>query len=243
MKKIKSFSLASFTHHALAGFCSEVESLVLASLPAENAKLCEDYSARLAEFKSLLAVSVETFNDAIEAADKAADRAWSAINTLLQLNVNHYDDAVTEAAKTVLDVFDNVPNPTHLPYAEEYSKLEALLTQLSAIPVATLKLAMVDGWIAELRKRVEAFNELRQTKTQVRSEIETGANKAARVALIEAYRDLIDKLNAMLLLNGSAEFETIAQHLNELIDASRAAMKAKKTVKNVASVDKSEARI
>lgn len=231
MKKIKSFSLVSFTNHALVSFSAEVESHVKASLPIENVALCDDFSASLNAFKDILASSVETFNEAILEADKKADGAWSAINTLLNLNVNHYDDAVCEAARTVLDVFDNIPNPTRLPYAEEYARLESLLTQLSAIPAETLKTAMVDGWIDELRRRVDAFNELRKTKTQSRSEIETGASKKARQALTDAYRDLVDTLNAMQIISKSEPFEFIAQHINELIDANRATMKAKKTAK------------
>ncbi len=78
--------------------------------------------------------------------------------------------------------------PQRLAYAEEYAKLESLLTQLAEIPINTLKTAMVDGWITELRRRVDAFNELRKTKTQTRSEIETGATPKARIALIDAYR-------------------------------------------------------
>lgn len=233
MKKIKSFRLFSLTNHALASFCAEVESHVKASLPAENAALCDAFSASLHAFKDILASSVETFNEAILEADKQADRAWTAIHTLLNLNVNHYDAAVCEAARTVLDVFDNVPNPTRLSYVEEYARLESLLTQLSAIPAKTLQSAMVDGWIDELRRRVDAFNELRKTKTQTRSEIETGASKKARQALTDAYRDLVDTLNAMQLLSKSDAIERIAQHINELIDANRTAMKAKKTAKKV----------
>ena len=231
MKKIKSFSLVSFTNHALVSFCAEVESHVKASLPVENAALCDDFSASLNAFKDILASSVETFNEAILEADKKADGAWSAINTLLNLNVNHYDETVCEAARTVLDVFDNIPNPTRLPYAEEYARLESLLTQLSAIPAETLKIAMVDGWLDELRRRVDAFNELRKTKTQVRSEVETGASKKARQALTDAYRDLIDTLNAMQIISKSDTFDLIAQHLNELIDANRTLQKMRKTGK------------
>ena len=145
--------------------------------------------------------------------------------------MNHYDETVCEAARTVLDVFDNIPNPTRLPYAEEYARLESLLTQLSAIPAETLKIAMVDGWIGELRRRVDAFNELRKNKTQTRSEVETGASKKARQALTDAYRDLVYTLNAMQLISKSDAFARIAQHLNELIDANRATMKARKTVR------------
>ena len=55
MKKIKSFSLVSFTNHALVSFCAEVESHVKASLPVENAALCDDFSASLNAFKDILA--------------------------------------------------------------------------------------------------------------------------------------------------------------------------------------------
>lgn len=233
MKKIKSFGLVSLTNHALVSFCAEVENHVKASLPAENAALCDAFSANLHAFKDILASSVETFNEAIIEADKQADRAWTAIHTLLNLNVNHYDAAVCEAASTVLDVFDNVPNPTRLSYVEEYARLESLLTQLSAIPAKTLQSAMVDGWIDELRRRVDAFNELRKTKTQTRSEIETGASKKARLELTDAYRALVDTFNAMQILSKSDAIERITQHINELIDANRTAMKAKKTAKKV----------
>ena len=92
---------------------------------------------------------------------------------------------------------------------------------------------MVDGWIEELHRRVDAFNELRKTKTQARAEIETGASKKARQVLTDAYRDLVDTLNAMQIIAKSENFERIAQHLNELIDANRVTMKAKKTAKKV----------
>lgn len=92
---------------------------------------------------------------------------------------------------------------------------------------------MVDGWIDELRRRVDAFNELRKTKTQTRSEIETGASKKARLELTDAYRALVDTFNAMLILSKSDAIERIAQHINELIDANRTAMKAKKTARKV----------
>lgn len=90
---------------------------------------------------------------------------------------------------------------------------------------------MVDGWLNELHRRVNAFNELRKTKTQTRAEIETGASKKARQVLTDAYRDLVDTLNAMQIIAKSKAFDLIAQQLNELIDANRATMKAKKTAK------------
>lgn len=240
MKRIQSFSLSSFTNHSLVGFCNEVESHILAALPADQKELCADFTEKLKSFKDMLAMSEQTFNDAIVAADKEADFAWTAINTLLQLNTRHYDDTICEAANAVMEVFDNIDNPTRLPYAEEYAKLESLLTQLSAIPAETLKLAMVDGWIAELRCRINVFNELRKTKTEVRSEIETGATKAARSALVDAYRDLVDTLNAKLILDKTEAYEKIALHLNELIAANRASIKAKKNKKADAATDGSK---
>lgn len=231
MNKIKTFNLAPLTNHALVNFCAEVQTHVTESIPSENVTLCDDFSASLNDFRAALASSVEKFNEAIASADKDADRAWSAINTPLQLNVNHFDETVCDAARSVLNVFDNISNPTRLPYAEEYAKLESLLTQLAAIPADTPKTAMADGWIAELRRRVDAFNELRKIKTQTRSEIETGATKKARVALIDAYRTLVDKLNAMLIQASSEAFETIAQHLNELIDANRVLLKMRRAGK------------
>lgn len=230
MQKIKSFNVTLLTYHALASYCSEVESHIISLLLPEHLALIDEFSVSLSAFKDILASNVEKFGEAIQEADKQADAAWSAISAQLTLNVNHYEDSVCEAARTVLDVFDKVPNPTKLAYVEEYARLEALLKQLSAIPSETLRLAMVDGWIEELRRRVDAFNALRATKTQVRSEIETGAGKKARQALIDAYRDMIESLNAMMHISKSEDIASAAQRINELIDSNRTAMKAKKSV-------------
>ena len=105
----------------------------------------------------------------------------------LTSSVNHYDDAVCVAARSVLDVFDNISNPTPC------IRRGICQARIASHPACRnsdqhTQNRNVDGWITELRRRVDAFNELRKTKTQTRSEIETGATPKARIALIDAYR-------------------------------------------------------
>ncbi len=227
--KIKAFSLREMTKHTLASFCSEVETHVQTLLPHDEKALCEPFSLRLNEYKTMIASSVETFGDNITEADRRADQAWGAINALLQVNINHYDEVIRQAARTVMDVFQTIENPTNLSYTEEYPKLEALLTKLSEIPSGTLQLAMVDGWIEELGRRVDEFHDLRSAKISTRAKIETGTNQKSRQALIDAYKDLIDKLNGKLCLAEHEAYSDIAQHINALIDSHRVVRKAKKT--------------
>ena len=229
--KIQAFSLREMTKHSLASYCSEVERHVRALLPHEDKALCETFTASLNDYKALLASTVETFGEGITDADRRADQAWGAINAQLQININHYDEEIKQAARTVMDVFETIENPTYLSYTEEYPKLEALLTKLSEIPTETLKLAMVDGWIEELRRRVAEFNDLRSAKTSTRAKVETGANQKSRQALSDAYKALIDKLNGKLCLSEHDAYQDIAQHINALIDSNRAVRKAKKTAK------------
>lgn len=229
--KIQAFSLREMTKHALASYCSEVERHIQGLLPYEDKALCDTFTARLNEYKAQLASTVETFGEEIMDADRRADQAWWAINAQLQINIIHYDDEIRLAARAVKDVFQTIDNPTALSYAEEYSKLEALLTKLSEIPAETLKLAMVDGWIEELRRRVDEFNDLRSAKTSKRAKSETGVSQKTRQALSEAYKTLIDKLNGKLCLSEHGAYQDIAQHINALIDSNRALRKAKKTAK------------
>lgn len=231
MKKIKPFALNFFTNHALASFCAEVESHICTDLPPEEKMLGENFSSHLKTFKELLAASQETFNDAILTADRETDAAWSAIDTLLRLNIRHFDCGIREAAQKVINIFETTDNPTRLPYAEEYARLESLLAKLSEIPEDTLKRAMVSDWIDELRRRVNAFHALRKAKTQARSEIETGATKTARNNLILVYRNLVDTINARIIIDSPVPFKTLAQHINTLIDTNRTALKMRKSAK------------
>lgn len=214
MKRIKSIGLMSFSSEALAAYCADVERLARTYL---KEGLYGEFSKAFVSMRMEWADAAESASAKIDEADAAADLAWNAIHAQLRINIAHYDAGVQAAARSVLGVFSKIEDPTRLPYDEEYAQLNRLLGLLSELPAEVRHLAMVDGWIEELQRRVGVVCSLRSES----SGKECASTKVARLALIDAYDALIQKVNSMAYMaEASNDAKTIAfiDALNAIID-------------------------
>lgn len=228
MHKIQSFELSSFQIHELAAYCAEVEGFSLQYLAQDHANLYADFSKALIHLRMQWADAAETLANQIDEADTAADQAWNAIYTQLKINLNHYQNDVREAAQKTLKVFNLINNPTRLPYNEEYAQLDRLIALLDEISTETRETAMVDGWIKELKNRVALFKALYKNNTDDSNEFNTGATKTARLALVDAYRSLIDKINGMADTPSDKNIVEFIQKMNGFISDHLMMLKIKK---------------
>ncbi len=189
MKRIQSLTLSSFSADALIAFCAEVEKHARAYLQED---VYRDFGKAFVEMRMKCAEAAESQAAKIDAADAAADLAWNAIYAQLRINIAHYAADVQDAAFRVLSAFSKVNDPTRLPYGEEYAQLNRLLGLLDEVPAETRRLAMVDGWIEELRKRVERVCSL------LADHSEDGVTaKETRLSLIDAYDRMIHNIHSL----------------------------------------------
>ena len=189
MKRIKSIGLMSFSSEALAAYCADVERLARTYL---KEGLYGEFSQAFVSMRMEWADAAESASAKIDAADAAADLAWNAIYAQLRINIAHYDADVQNSAFRVLSAFSKINDPTRLPYGEEYAQLNCLLGLLDEVPAETRRLAMVDGWIEELRKRVERVCSL------LADHSEDGVTaKETRLSLIDAYDRMIHNIHSL----------------------------------------------
>lgn len=199
-------------------YVHKIEELVLSMLPQSEQSILEPFSDAIADFNRALGEIGNFSVEELQKADVATNTAWVAIKKQLEVNVNHYDPAIREAAQAVQDVFNEVPDPTKMAYAEEYAQLANLLERLSSLPPETLKVAMVDGWKSELRRRYTAFNELKDEISVRKSNISMGAVKTSRLELYDAYRVLMHQLQTLSILNPDEVHISLVDKIDELLD-------------------------
>ena len=192
IKNMRNASLDSYVH--------KIEDLVKATLPESEQHVLLPFSKAIEDFDEALGQIGNFKVEEIQKADEATDKAWIALGKQLEVNCEHYEPSIRQAALEVRKVFDEIPDPTRLPYHEEYAQLEHLLERLSTIPAETLKMAMVDGWKSELRRRYTAFIELEEDISERKSNISIGAVKTSRLELYEAYRVFIQQIHALAIL-------------------------------------------
>lgn len=201
----------------LDSYVHKIEELVQATLPESELKILHPFTQAIADFNEALGQIGNFRVEELQKADVATDKAWIAIKKQLEINCEHYEPAIRQAALDVHKVFNEIPDPTQLPYQEEYAQLEILLEKLSAIPAETLKLAMVDGWKSELRRRYTAFLELEEEISERKSNISIGAVKTSRIELYDACRVLIQQIHALAILNPDELHLSLVEKVDDLI--------------------------
>jgi len=154
----------------------------------------------------------------IHKADKARDEIWSGINSMNKAALKHFDPEVQKAAQRLKIVFDTYGNIAKKPLDEQTSAVYNILQDLQGKYAADVAKVGIEQWVTELQARNIAFGALvkdRFDETALRTDV---VLKEARAALDTAYRIIIERINAFMLLEGAAEYEHFIRALNAIVD-------------------------
>ncbi len=237
MSEISVFDCSRFSKDELAAFINDIMRMLsedFESAPQWAIPFFEAYN----KLSQTLALTEPTSTSVdLQRLDQAADLAWSNLNQYLKIMVKHPDNETSEAALNVKAVFDQIDNPTALPYSVEYSALERLISALDCLAPAEVDRCGARPWFDVLKQSVTSFTTLYTARIRENSERVIGENKAARQNIITAYRMLVENANVVQRLSPSPSLESFIQHVNELIARNRALRKARKTAKAAANAE------
>lgn len=188
-------------------------------------------------FKSALS----TFDDALKdsaglssaaaatEADNLRDAAWRGANAYAKAMTAHPTEAVSSAAAEVKSLFDKYGDPTSLSQTEESGVLHNLIQDLKALDSNILTNAAFSPWLTNMETREKNYLTAAQVRTEEEASRITGIVKQSRLAADEAYRSLVEMVNALCLVNGEAPYTTFIDHVNVLIDRQKAILKSRST--------------
>ena len=228
-EKIKSIFLTKLAQNEAFGFLNDVSHQI------------EDTFTVLPDCVNAFRLAQKAFDDALKtvdpvfsaadltAADHDADMAWSGLNAYLKAMLVHPDTDVRDAAEKVYNVFNQYDNPTALAYATEYGIMERLIGELKTIPADVLNKANATAWVNALEVKCANFIQMYTLRIQDKATKVTGATKTARLNAINSYGEMINTMNALLIVAPTEELTRFATHLNELISAKQTAIKSRKT--------------
>ena len=97
----------------------------------------------------------------------------------------------------------------------------------------------VDVWLTDLKNKNQRFLDYSRMRNEEEAARQVGVVKEKILLVNEAYRNLIDTVNAMVLLNGEAKFASFIDQVNNLIDRQKTVLKSRTT--NNAKKDGEEA--
>jgi len=219
--KINKIDLKTLRNDAHFQFHTEFRDLVQAS-GAAVLKIEPQFNAYLPLYQrvdeALKKIVKSEFTAKIHEADKARDEIWAGMAETNATALKHFNPQIREAAARLKIVFDTYGNVASKPLNEETSAIYNILQELEGKYAADVALVGIQQWAAELKSRNAAFESLvkeRIDETAGRSDI---VLKKARVELDEAYRSIVEWVNALMLVEGVAVFEAFAKKLNAVIE-------------------------
>ena len=257
MKKINSLNVKQLRTEEDFGFLQQI-SIETAYLPTEEgggdrpspdgptgdappAGSTEGATPGLTAAKQRFQAAFETFDDALKdsatlssaavatEADNLRDAAWRGANAYIKAMMAHPAEATRLAAGELRSLFGKYGDPTSLPQTEESGVLHNLIQDLNAVDNNKLTAAAFAPWLTSLETCQANFLTSVQARTEEEASRTTGVVKQSRLAADEAYRSLVEMVNALCMVNGDAPYATFIDHVNALIDRQKTVLKSRST--------------
>lgn len=163
------------------------------------------------------------------AADVARDSSWRGGNNYLKAMTAHPDEAIRTTAEEVKSLFDKYGDPTSLSQTAESGVLHNLIQDLKALDGSKLTALAFNPWLTDLETSEEAFLSAVKVRTEEEAARVVGIVKQSRLAADEAYRKLVETVNALATINGEMPYATFTDHLNVLVAQQKAVLKSRAT--------------
>lgn len=179
---------------------------------------------------ALKQVRINEMVEKVNAADEVADNAWRYARAYLKAMMNHPNTTIAELARsTYIHTFDKYGDIANLGEKEEYGAYQNLIGDLTAISSETLTDLALGPWVENMTLAQAKHEVLRNQRINEDATYQTGLAKQARLEAEAAYRTFAEKLNALIIINGSEPYETFVTSMNVVIAELKASIKARET--------------
>jgi hypothetical protein len=150
----------------------------------------------------------------LAAADRQIGRIVVGINSCIRAGLHHFDPDIVQAARAIYErmkVFGNIEGKS---YEEESAAVVLLIADLKANYSTQMEMLTIDDWIFELSNAEDEFNRLFALRNTQRAEKPEVKLKDIRKAIDVVYRQMIDHINAMALINPTPDINTFIRQWN-----------------------------
>lgn len=157
--------------------------------------------------------------DELADADAIRDNTFRGITDAVLSATRHFTAGIrTAAIKIDTEVMKHYGNIAKRTYEEETTLITKFITDLQSKYDADCSLIGINPWLVELKKNNDYFNTLyfnriddESAKTQLRM-------KQSKMEVDVAFKVIIKRIEALIEINGEANYKDFVLKINELID-------------------------
>jgi hypothetical protein len=218
--KIKSTDLTKMHNDEHFQFLTEVKDLLAQYSGAlTGTTLGAQFTECFTNEDTALRKIVKNINtENLELADMARDNTFQGLAASVKAALKHYNPQVVAAAKRLQIVFDTYGNIHNLPKNKETSAVYNLLQELTGNYAHDVKTLGIEGWVQQLETDNTAFESLVKQRNNEQAAASQLVMKECRAAINRVYYDIVERINALMLINGDEAYLEFVNKLNNFID-------------------------
>jgi len=169
------------------------------------------------EGEALNFVRKNSYSTLVAQADIVRDNTIDGMDDAIKSGVKHFNAEVREPAKRLKILRASSGDIIRKAYSKESGDIVKLLSDLKG-PYAAVAAAKISDWVVELEANQNNFVATQNHRYDEEGEITRVRMKKVRVEVDEAYRIMVKKINALIIVNGEAPYVEFVNKLNQRID-------------------------
>jgi len=191
-------------------------------------QMFEEYKAFFDEEDiALKKVNKSDYTRLIKEADKIRDEVYGGIVQVNEGNTKHFNKDIKATAMRLKILFDTYGNLSRKPLNEQTAAITNIMQDLKGKYQADINASSLNGWAAELERTNNAVAELVKERSNETASKVTIVLAQARANVDAAYRKIVERINAAVIMEGVQNYETYIKGINEIINRYTAALKVR----------------
>ena len=166
------------------------------------------------EDEAILKIVKNSFTEARSEIDRKRDGYFAGMVYANKAALKHFESKVVSSAKRLKILFDTYGNIARLPLQEETSAIYNLIQELDGTYSQDVELVHLKDWKDKLEESNKEYeNLLKQGYEEEAAKTELRV-KAARTAVDAIFRRMVERLEALMVLEGEDAYKEFVRRLN-----------------------------
>ena len=170
------------------------------------------------ELAALAVVRKSFISDDLVDADDERDNVFRGMSDAVKSALHHFNADVRAAAKRLQIVLDTYGNLAIKPYDAETGGLNSLINDFTTTYAADVAKVGLNEWVIELQVKNKAFDDLKNNRYSNEVAKTILRMKQERVKTDAIYRQIEERLNALIIVEGEAAYAGFVNELNKRIE-------------------------
>jgi hypothetical protein len=169
------------------------------------------------EGEALNKIIKSVFTQQLSEADLLRDNTMYAFRKSIKGFIDHFVAEKRKAAASIQVVLDRYKQMEVKPYDQQTASTNALLGELNGSLAPDIKILNQDEWVVEVKRTNDGFDTLMKSRDSQEAAKTALRMKQVRAEIDKCVSSMIDRLDALILINGETVYTPFVNELNQRI--------------------------